>query len=187
MKAIGCLFIVYEYFIGNDKPFKQLNQSNSVGLSQVQRISEPSSISNENFIFITNQANLKQSESSDHKQLEPETYLQSPVESHFAVTPVESSERSSPANGFVSKDSTDLLNEELDLIDSGVMNMESVPQTPPNIASVASYDTLLSPTEENISMFSLKTGNEGTLVGGSLSDISDSMPNASINRGEVSK
>lgn len=44
----------------------------------------------------------------------PITNLQSPIESHFAVTPTTDSKASSPANGFTSIESGKLLCEELD-------------------------------------------------------------------------
>lgn len=83
-----------------------------------------------------------------------EKRLQSPVESHFAITPVSNSATSSPANGFVHQDSTQLLNDELDQLEQ-VQNIslqdKSLNQS---IQSLVSFDTLLSPTDENISMFS---------------------------------
>lgn len=111
---------------------------------------EPTSMTNENFRF------MGETEQATANGLEPERLLQSPVESHFAVTPVDGSERSSPANGFVSKDSTDLLNKELDQLETPVVEELSPSVKPFLVRSVASIDSLLSPMDENISMFSIR-------------------------------
>lgn len=90
--------------------------------------------------------------------------MQSPVESHFAITPVTNSERSSPANGFTSLDCTDLLQQELDQLElqhveqtEDNVKQEKTPEL--NLQSTFSIDGLLSPTEETISMF-LRTHEE---------------------------
>lgn len=113
---------------------------------------EATSLTNENFTF-SNQAQP----SPQFNGLDSDRLLQSPVESHFANTPVDTSERSSPANGFVSKDSTDLLNKELDQLEISKDDGLSAPIKPFLVRSVASIDSLLSPMDENISMFSIPT------------------------------
>ncbi|XP_066149424.1 protein FAM91A1 [Euwallacea fornicatus] len=86
---------------------------------------------------------------ASHKINAVELKLQSPVETHFAVTPVEGgSQRSSPTNGFTSQDCTTLLQEELDQLDNKVIE--------PSVASldrVDSVEQLLSPTEDHVGIF----------------------------------
>lgn len=98
-------------------------------------------ISNENFTFNNEKANSEQKKDLNEDQ---EKTLQSPVESHFALTPV-ASETSSPANGFASQECTDLLQQELDKLE--VVEVENSKQAAP------SADALLSPTDEHIDMF----------------------------------
>ncbi|EEZ97172.2 Protein FAM91A1-like Protein [Tribolium castaneum] len=95
---------------------------------------EPLSITNENFSFTKE--------------------LSSPDESHFAITPPTSS---SPANGFTSKECSELLRQELDELEQKMKHSVSI-------------DGLLSPIDENINMFSLK---------------SEEMKKPDENRGEV--
>ncbi|XP_050303442.1 protein FAM91A1 [Anthonomus grandis grandis] len=98
-------------------------------------LSGPTSISNENFQFEKKEGDVLK--------------LRSPVESHFAITPIENvSQRSSPINGFISQDCTALLQEELDRI--GIQEDESVE---PNV-NHSSTEQLLSPSEENVGIFS---------------------------------
>lgn len=93
---------------------------------------EPLSIANENFSFTKE--------------------LNSPDESHFALTPVSTS----PANGFTSKECSELLQQELDELEH-------------KMKKTVSIDGLMSPVEENISMFS----------------INEEMKSPDDNRGEV--
>lgn len=94
---------------------------------------------------------------------EKETLLQSPVESHFALTPASSSATSSPANGFISHDCTDILNEELDQLEEGTLKVEKITDDSKSVEFIIEnavlVESLLSPTDENINMFSLE-GNE---------------------------
>ncbi|CAH1109255.1 unnamed protein product [Psylliodes chrysocephalus] len=105
---------------------------------------EPLTITNENFTF---------QQSTPEKSNNLDTKLQSPLESHFAVTPVSNnSQSSSPANGFTSQEGSNLLQEELDhlVISEEVkenMNLELT------LKSSISIDGLVSPLDENISMF----------------------------------
>lgn len=80
--------------------------------------------------------------------------LQSPVETHFALTPVASSENSSPANGFTGEVCTELLKEELDQLEKDALklNLKEKQEILNNVT--ISFDNLVSPTEENINMFS---------------------------------
>lgn len=123
---------------------------------------EPTSFSNENFTFsgsnltepkktAVESSDLSGKESSDDAER-----LQSPVESHFAVTPVANSEGSSPANGFTSVDCNDLLQQELDELEQ--KESKQTPEKKDDVGvrfiNTVSMDGLLSPTDENISMFS---------------------------------
>lgn len=116
---------------------------------------EPTSISNENFSFVTmspkrNDITDEKGTTEDHDKM-----LQSPVESHFALTPVTNSENSSPANGFTGVVCTDLLKEELDQLEKETLTIEHQVKTLEiSLDSSIAIDNLLSPTEENISMFS---------------------------------
>lgn len=97
-------------------------------------------ISNENFSF------------TGEKQKEEDRKLQSPDESHFALTP----QASSPANGFTSKDCTDILKQELDQLDEEevLRAKQEADKLELKLESTYSFDTLLSPLDETISMFS---------------------------------
>ncbi|CAG9766655.1 unnamed protein product [Ceutorhynchus assimilis] len=96
---------------------------------------QPTGIANENFQF------------EKKAIIVDDRILQSPVESHFAVTPVDgSSHRSSPTNGFTSQDCTTLLQQELDQLD--IKDNKKLEHQVPSV------DQLLSPTEENIGIFS---------------------------------
>lgn len=90
--------------------------------------------------------------------IEDDKMLQSPVESHFALTPVTNSASSSPANGFTGVVCTELLNEELDQLEKEEMKLEDLAvqssQSDEKLIPIDfSIDALLSPTDENISMF----------------------------------
>lgn len=90
-------FILF-YPIGFVKPGKAKTENNNQ--------TEPLTITNENFTF---------QQSTPEKSNNLDTKLQSPLESHFAVTPVSNnSQSSSPANGFTSQEGSNLLQEELD-------------------------------------------------------------------------
>ncbi|KRT78907.1 hypothetical protein AMK59_6358, partial [Oryctes borbonicus] len=138
--------------------------------SSVTNPIQPTSISNENFQFVSNKTpkdseNIDRIENNNCKILEDkEAKLQSPVESHFALTPASSSATSSPANGFISHDCTDILNEELDQLEEGTaLKVEKTTVTNNNhkaveftIENTVLVESLLSPTDENINMFSLE-------------------------------
>ncbi|XP_056643964.1 protein FAM91A1 isoform X2 [Diorhabda sublineata] len=130
------------------------SRSTGSGFSKASRLkmennNQPLSISNENFAF--------SSEKTPEKLKENESKLQSPVESHFAVTPASNASRSSsPANGFTSQEGSNLLQEELDQLavnekirDKGNISLEVA------LKNSLSIDGLTSPTDENINMFSL--------------------------------
>ncbi|KAK5637800.1 hypothetical protein RI129_000018 [Pyrocoelia pectoralis] len=135
--------------------------------SNVKKLAEPTTFANENFSFTNNEINQNEIVTDDQ-----EKQLQSPVESHFAVTPVHSSERSSPANGFMHQDSTELLKEELDLLDKDTILSQEDKEKPLNgsIQSLFSFETLLSPTDENISMFSRQVDSDTSSIKKSVED-----------------
>ena len=112
-----------------------------------QNKSEPLSITNENFSF----------NSVKSKKEKQEAELQSPDESHFALTPVANSQCSSPANGFTSKECSELLQQELDELEQKELSKEAKDEAVPSVVSI---DGLMSPTEENISMFSRNEAEE---------------------------
>lgn len=120
-------------------------------------------ISNENFAF-----------GSAKRVEEPiEETLQSPVESHFALTP----ETSSPANGFTSKECTDLLQQELDSLE--VEHNEKTKSDSNLLTSPA--DALLSPTDEHIDMFSSPVNKENGKIGdGPMIENMESNPNGEV-------
>lgn len=95
------------------------------------------------------------SQTIDKDELEKK--LQSPVENHFALTPVANSESSSPANGFTSQECTDLLREELDhlVVHEEGREVKEIVGLELNLKSSASVEGLVSPSEENISMFTI--------------------------------
>ncbi|KAF5273065.1 hypothetical protein FQR65_LT04807 [Abscondita terminalis] len=126
---------------------------------------EPITFANENFSFTNRSNEVKQND-------DYEKQLQSPVESHFAVTPVHSSKTSSPANGFVNQDCTDLLKEELDLLDKKCSLSDETMDKSINgsIQSLISFDALLSPMDENISMFSRQGEPELAIIENSVGD-----------------
>ncbi|KAI4458818.1 protein fam91a1 [Holotrichia oblita] len=182
----------------NLDPIVRLSKSNSthsIGVAKIQKQNsnssngsiQPTSISNENFRFNPNKS-PNNTENNNSKILEDkEMKLQSPVESHFALTPASSSATSSPANGFISHDCTDILNEELDQLEEGTTltiekttneNGKSVEFTIENTVLV---ESLLSPTDENINMFSLE-GKEALEECGGSGDTVKSEPE--IYRGE---
>ncbi|XP_048524001.1 protein FAM91A1 isoform X2 [Dendroctonus ponderosae] len=99
------------------------------------KLNDSSSMSNENFRFMKRELD--------------ETKLHSPVESHFAITPVDSgSHRSSPTNGFTSQDCSTLIQEELDQLDI------KDHQTRAALDRVDSIEQLLSPADEHVGIFS---------------------------------
>lgn len=135
--------------LGEVKGQKGLNNNDKV----------PNAISNENFCFaneILNKTESKQSTEVDEKR------LQSPVESHFALTPVTSSEASSPANGFSGHVCTDLLQEELDQLENSmkIKDINVVDTKEHKLENSFSIETLTTPSEEHINMFSRHLENE---------------------------
>lgn len=118
--------------------------------------------------------------------------LQSPVESHFALTPVTSSETSSPANGFTNQDSTDLLQQELDQLEKQQILMIEKDEKSEEVTAALelptsiSVDGLLSPTDEHVSMFSRNSNNrdDNTEIGG-IGDNYNVQGIHSTNSGEV--
>ncbi|KAJ8937386.1 hypothetical protein NQ318_015466 [Aromia moschata] len=131
--------------------------------------SEPLSIMNENFSFksgddssnkIIDDKGERPSNDNDHLEekidkSELERRLQSPVESHFALTPVTNSQSSSPANGFTSQECSTLLQEELDQLVIHEEGKEANERTglELNLKGSVSVEQLASPGDENISMF----------------------------------
>ncbi|KAK4882938.1 hypothetical protein RN001_006257 [Aquatica leii] len=136
---------------------------------QKTKKSEPTTFANENFSFTSRTSEVKQNDSLTDDR---DKQLQSPVESHFAVTPVHNSQTSSPANGFINQDSTELLKEELDLLDKNCSLSSETTNKSINgsIQSLISFDTLLSPTEENVSMFSRQSEPELLITDNSIGD-----------------
>lgn len=132
---------------------------------------ESLSISNENFSFKSDEAPVGKIKTWPNEKLgkdptrdksemiidkdELERKLQSPVENHFALTPVTTSESSSPANGFTSQECTDLLREELDhlVVHEEVREAKESLGLELNLKSSVSVEGLVSPLDENISMF----------------------------------
>lgn len=126
--------------LGGRNLTNKLHGSSGMAKKSNDNNNEPTSISNENFSFTKN-----------------ENKLQSPVESHFALTPTttNSSESSSPANGFTSKEGADLLEEELHQLEEQQESNNSKLEL--NLLhSSPSIETLTSPMDENISMFSVE-------------------------------
>lgn len=105
--------------------------------------------------------------------------LQSPVESHFAITPA-----SSPANGFSGHVCTDLLQEELDQLENMMrkQNLE-LNETVVNVEATLSDDTLLSPTDETINMFSRNKNKNASCE--NMEEENSSLTLAPNNKGEV--
>ncbi|XP_022920687.1 protein FAM91A1 [Onthophagus taurus] len=122
-------------------------------LGKAKRINEnePTSISNENFSFNNNNNDKLKNDfcqETSSKDISNEDRLQSPVESHFALTPTKNaSGANSPANGFLSKDCTDILKHELDQLEL---------QEDEDELKRTKNDSLLSPIDGNISMFSFQ-------------------------------
>lgn len=91
--------------------------------------------------------------------------LQSPDESHFSITPVKSSHSGySPSNCFTSSDCNEILQEELDNLEinsqikcetQACQNMCETETSQKKGRTVLTADELLSPLDENISMFSI--------------------------------
>lgn len=144
-----------------------------------KKYTEPTSISNENFSFTSENSNKRVQEKSDTLNTEEmqnnnyeelEKLLQSPVESHFALTPAASSETSSPANGFTNQDCTDLLQEELDQLEKQqILQVEKVEKSEEvsfglELVNTVSIDGLMSPSDEQINMFSRKITNRDDSV-----------------------
>ncbi|KAJ8928401.1 hypothetical protein NQ314_019066 [Rhamnusium bicolor] len=144
---------------------------------------EPLSITNENFSFKSegnspkndsfekiidkDKSNEKfDSENKPPKEIidkdELERKLQSPVESHFALTPVTNSNSSSPANGFTSQEGTNLLQEELDQLEINEEAKEAKDNIglELNLKNSASVEGLASPIDEHISMFTRDSESE---------------------------
>lgn len=77
--------------------------------------------------------------------------LQSPIESHFAVTPITESKTGSPANGFTSSDCGELLCQELDSL---VLNEEL--KSRPSKENIAGNDDLIHSMSPSIEELVLK-------------------------------
>ncbi|CAG9815575.1 unnamed protein product [Phaedon cochleariae] len=115
---------------------------------------EPSSITNENFSFTPEKNAPTPNHSNILDEKENVDKLQSPVESHFALTPSSNSHSSSPANGFTSQEGTNLLQEELDQLEIQEETNQNIGfQLELNLKNSISIDGLTSPLEENINMF----------------------------------
>lgn len=101
--------------------------------------------------------------------------LQSPIESHFALTPIVQSKTHSPANGFTSVDCSNILCQELDQLEKQVDTGETSGSDSSNLvmeadnwdidwknesekSNLETIDNLLSPVDENISMFAQLPG-----------------------------
>lgn len=118
---------------------------------------------------IANEKKLRQqlSENLHLDDILKENPLQSPNESHFALTPIAQSKTHSPANGFTSVDCSNILCQELDQLEkqvsdsdnalSDALNSEEkwdIDWTPEcDKSQLDTVDNLLSPMDENISMF----------------------------------
>lgn len=120
---------------------------------------EPTSLANENFRF---HSTLDHQELSEHPDLmRNDKPLQSPIETHFANTPLSQSETSSPANGFTEAGSSDLLCQELDKLNTEQILSVKTCDTEKTVTlklemeTLESVETVLSPTEENINMFTI--------------------------------
>lgn len=140
------------------------------GLNNNNSTSVPNAISNENFCFkseVQKKNDTKTINDSDEKR------LQSPVESHFALTPVTSSEASSPANGFSGHVCTDLLQEELDQLENS-MKIQNLNETKEyELESSFSIETLTTPSEEHINMFSRNIEKETIVKPESVDEINN--------------
>lgn len=109
------------------------------------------SITNENFKLMAYGENVN---SKALLRDDTNKKLQSPVESHFALTPTTNSESSSPKNGFTSIEGTNLLQEELDQLAFNEEKIHTeINQTISSGKSSLFADGFQSPTDENISMF----------------------------------
>lgn len=167
-----------------------------------KKYTEPTSISNENFSFVNENKNVQdksriqntaETQNSDYEDFEK--LLQSPVESHFALTPVTNSETSSPANGFTNQDCTDLLQQELDKLEEQqqVLQVEKVEKSQEitvglELVTTVSVDGLLSPTDEQVNMFSRNSRNRDDVVEiGAIGDNCNIQGIQSTNSGEVSR
>lgn len=149
---------------------------------------QQSFIMNENFVLknesdksstkIVNEQEKSSVNSSVICDEEPEKLLQSPVESHFALTP----ETSSPANGFTSQDCTDLLQQELDKLDcQEIVKQESQKEADVDLNLKRTSDTadvLPSPGEDHVNMFSRNI---------TLSEAKDDMKIEDSENGEVNR
>ncbi|CAH1963919.1 unnamed protein product [Acanthoscelides obtectus] len=143
---------------------------------------EPLSITNENFSFKTETTPKKTLD----KPVEDDKKLQSPVESHFALTPVTNSQSSSPANGFTSQEGNNLLQEELDqLAIDETDNVRTDNMLSLTLKNSVSVDGLLSPMEENISMFSRDEGSAVKSSDGSVKDDKKEKNSTDEDRAEV--
>lgn len=116
--------------------------------------------------------------------------LQSPIESHFALTPIVQSKTHSPANGFTSVDCSNILCQELDQLEKQVDSNETSTNDSSNLIMEAdnwdidwkieseknnleNIDNLLSPVDENISMFAQLPG--AAKPADNVEDISDNV------------
>lgn len=121
---------------------------------EIKHSSEQVSTTNKDIKFKTHKENNKNKNASKE---DINRKLQSPVESHFALTPSTNSESSSPKNGFTSIEGTNLLQEELDQLIMTEMKQDS--EMTCCVKGSISVDGLQSPTDENINMF-VRTNND---------------------------
>uniref|UniRef100_A0A6M2DPN4 Protein FAM91A1 n=1 Tax=Xenopsylla cheopis TaxID=163159 RepID=A0A6M2DPN4_XENCH len=123
-------------------------------------------ISNENFNFEKVDVNPVSQESEKSIQnhvptlntsdkFSPADELQSPNESHFSITPVKTVSESSPSNCFTSSDCDDILREELDNLEISNNTKCETNKCEKKINNILTSDDLMSPLDENISMFSI--------------------------------
>lgn len=146
VRDLGCEYRDPTVTLGGSVSNQQQNKEN-----QVKNHQAAVCISNENFHF----PEKRKTEDSSS------TMLQSPVETHFAITPPPATQQSkspSPANGFTCPESTNLLCEELDQLEQNEKSKKSVDlkQAPPESLDLDmnSFENLLmSPVDENINMF----------------------------------
>lgn len=123
-------------------------------------------ISNENFNFEKVDVNPVSQESEKSMQNHVPTLntsdkfssadeLQSPNESHFSITPVKTVSETSPSNCFTSSDCDDILREELDNLEISNNTKCETNKCEKKINNILTSDDLMSPLDENISMFSI--------------------------------
>lgn len=151
--------------------------------------SEPLSITNENFTFKSDRGSPRTASFEKEKitKEEIEKKLQSPVENHFALTPITNSQSSSPANGFTSQECTNLLQEELDQLEIREEVRDSrKEQVALNMKNSLSVDGLQSPTDENISMF-IRSETEVVKSREDLNVVEEEKDGEDVMKAEVSK